>query len=74
MDKFTKDQVQNAHYGTTLFNIFSFLLFLIYCILQNKNRIMGLIVEGRGGRPNGRRGASVRYRRLNTDDAEAGIQ
>lgn len=40
--------------------------------------ILGLIVEGRGGRINGRRGgANVRYRRLNnSEDAvvEGGIQ
>uniref|UniRef100_A0AC34GQ67 Uncharacterized protein n=1 Tax=Panagrolaimus sp. ES5 TaxID=591445 RepID=A0AC34GQ67_9BILA len=75
-DKPAKVQVPNTHHGRTILILLGF-LFVCYCIFQNKKRIMGLLVEGPNSRPSGRRGgASVRYRRLNTDDAvvEAGIQ
>uniref|UniRef100_A0AC35F2X5 Uncharacterized protein n=1 Tax=Panagrolaimus sp. PS1159 TaxID=55785 RepID=A0AC35F2X5_9BILA len=70
-------EIHPSHPGRILFLFIGFLI-LCYIIVHNKKRIMGLIIEGRGGRINGRRGgANVRYRRLNnSEDAvvEGGIQ
>uniref|UniRef100_A0A915D498 Uncharacterized protein n=1 Tax=Ditylenchus dipsaci TaxID=166011 RepID=A0A915D498_9BILA len=53
---------------------FGVLLFVVYFLVHNKNKILGLLLEGRSGRRGsvGRRaGGNARYRRLSTADADS---
>ncbi|KAI1706259.1 trans-Golgi network integral membrane protein 2 [Ditylenchus destructor] len=62
-------QAQSGHVFTYLL-IFGALLSILYLVIHNKNKLLGMIIEGRSGRrPSvSRRAGNVRYRRLSTTD------
>ncbi|KAI1710908.1 trans-Golgi network integral membrane protein 2 [Ditylenchus destructor] len=62
-------QAPSGHVFTYLL-IFGALLSVLYLVIHNKNKLLGMIIEGRSGRrPSvSRRAGNVRYRRLSTTD------
>jgi len=73
-DEFNNTGTKSSHTFRTFFIFFIFVIGCYLC-LHNRNKILGMIVEGRSSRRGRRSLSGVRYRPLTTDEAamESGI-